>query len=147
MVAFCFTFPLCFPSLLYDNVLMKLAVGVPSSSSWFECSRFPVLPVLLWLSFSTFLFSLYVSSSTAQTCKTNTSSFSNQYSSCNDLPVLNSFLYRTYDPSTNTLDFAYQHIGITSSRWNSWAINPTSKGMIGSQALVSFQDSNGAMHA
>ena len=45
-----FTFPLCFPNLLYDIVLMELAVGVPSSSSWFECFGHPVLPVLLWLS-------------------------------------------------------------------------------------------------
>ena len=49
-MTFCFTFPLCFPNLLYDIVLMELAVGVPSSSLWFGCSGHPVLPVLLWLS-------------------------------------------------------------------------------------------------
>ena len=54
-MTFCFTFPLCFPNLLYDIVLMELAVGalavgVPSSSSWFGCSGHPLLPVLLWLS-------------------------------------------------------------------------------------------------
>ena len=54
-MAFCFTLPLCFPNLLYDTVLLEiavgvLAVGVPSSSSWFVCSGHPVLPVLLCLS-------------------------------------------------------------------------------------------------
>ena len=53
-------YSLCFPNLLYDTVLLELAVGVLavgvlSSSSWFGCSGHPVLPVLLWLSKLSFL--------------------------------------------------------------------------------------------
>ncbi|OVA01810.1 Cytochrome b561 [Macleaya cordata] len=69
------------------------------------------------------------------------------FSSCNDLPVLNSFLHWNYNSSTNTVDIAFRHTNISSSSWVAWAINPSSKGMIGSQALVAFQGSDGIMRA
>ncbi|GFZ04124.1 auxin-responsive family protein [Actinidia rufa] len=40
---------------------------------------------------------------------------------------------------------AFRHTGIASPRWVAWAINPEGKGMVGSQALVAFQKSDGTM--
>ncbi|KAK9271607.1 hypothetical protein L1049_001969 [Liquidambar formosana] len=96
--------------------------------------------------FSCLLISLFLSSS-AQTCR-NFTSFTNNviYNSCNDLPVLNSFLYWNYQ-SNGTVNLAYRHSGVTASNWVSWAINPAGQQMVGSQALVAFQNSSGVMHA
>ncbi|GFQ00020.1 cytochrome b561 and DOMON domain-containing protein at5g47530 [Phtheirospermum japonicum] len=69
------------------------------------------------------------------------------FTSCNDLPNLNSFLHWNYDQSATSLKIAYRHTGIASSRWIAWAINPTGRGMVGSQALVAYQRSDGAMRA
>ncbi|KAK9284876.1 hypothetical protein L1049_024056 [Liquidambar formosana] len=97
--------------------------------------------------FSCLLLSLFLSSS-AQTCKSFTSFTNNViYNSCNDLPVLNSFLYWNYDQSNGTVNLAYRHTSVTASNWVSWAINPTGQGMLGSQALVAFQNSSGVVHA
>ncbi|GFZ04125.1 auxin-responsive family protein [Actinidia rufa] len=67
------------------------------------------------------------------------------FSACNDLPYLDSFLHWTYDPSSGTAQIAFRHTGIASPRWVAWAINPEGKGMVGSQALVAFQKSDGTM--
>ncbi|KAL4628165.1 hypothetical protein ACB092_05G216700 [Castanea dentata] len=95
------------------------------------------------------LFTLCLSSS-AQTCHTY-KSFSNNltYSSCNDLPYLNSSIYWNYNSSSGSLQIAYRHTGITASNWVAWAINPIGlqSAMIGAQALVAFQLSNGTMRA
>lgn len=95
------------------------------------------------------LFTLCLSSS-AQNCSTYTS-FSNNltFSSCNDLPYLNSFLYWNYNSSSGSLEIAYRHTGVTTSNWVAWAINPNDlqTAMIGAQALVAFQLSNGSMRA
>ncbi|KAL0012146.1 hypothetical protein SO802_007254 [Lithocarpus litseifolius] len=93
------------------------------------------------------LFTLCLSSS-AQTCSTFTS-FSNNlaYSSCKDLPYLNSSIYWNYNSSSGSLQIAYRHAGITTSNWVAWAINPfgLQPAMIRAQALVAFQLSNGSM--
>uniref|UniRef100_A0A6N2LZW8 Cytochrome b561 and DOMON domain-containing protein n=1 Tax=Salix viminalis TaxID=40686 RepID=A0A6N2LZW8_SALVM len=86
-------------------------------------------------------------SSTAQSCKGYAFSSNKIFRACNDLPYLNSYLHWNYDSSSNKLQIAYRHTGITSSRWVSWAINPTSTGMAGSQALVAFQQTDGTMRA
>uniref|UniRef100_A0A6N2KEU0 Cytochrome b561 and DOMON domain-containing protein n=1 Tax=Salix viminalis TaxID=40686 RepID=A0A6N2KEU0_SALVM len=86
-------------------------------------------------------------SSTAQSCKGYAFSSNKIFRACNDLPYLNSYLHWNYDSSSNKLQIAYRHTGITSSRWVSWAINPTSRGMAGSQALVAFQQTDGTMRA
>ncbi|KAL4628164.1 hypothetical protein ACB092_05G216600 [Castanea dentata] len=95
------------------------------------------------------LFTLCLSSS-AQNCSTYTS-FSNNlsFSSCNDLPYLNSFLYWNYNSSSGCLEIAYRHTGVTTTNWVAWAINPNDlqTAMIGAQALVAFQLSNGSMRA
>ncbi|KAF3452664.1 hypothetical protein FNV43_RR03097 [Rhamnella rubrinervis] len=68
---------------------------------------------------------------------------------CKDLTLLNSFLHWNYYPSSGTVDIAFRQIGESNSnpRWVAWAINPTSTGMVGSQALVAFQNSDGALSA
>ncbi|XP_042477406.1 cytochrome b561 and DOMON domain-containing protein At5g47530-like [Macadamia integrifolia] len=93
------------------------------------------------------LISLFLSSS-AQTCSSYTFSSGKSFSKCSDLPVLNSYLYWTYYPSTGTADIAYRHTGVSSSRWVAWAINPGSKAqMVGAQALVAYKHSNGSILA
>ena len=99
---------------------------------------------LTTLLFSCILFSLSVSSY-AQTCKSYTFSSNTVYASCQDLPVLNAFLHYNYSSTANTLDLAYRVTGATATNWISWAINPTKAEMTGSQALVAFQNSSGAM--
>ncbi|XP_052182713.1 cytochrome b561 and DOMON domain-containing protein At5g47530 [Diospyros lotus] len=92
---------------------------------------------------STFLSVFFLTS--AQSCVNYAFKNNKQFSACNDLPYLNSFLHWTYNPSSETLQIAFRHAGITSSRWVAWAINPQSKGMLGSQAIVAFQKSDGTM--
>ncbi|MBA0568940.1 hypothetical protein Golob_006406 [Gossypium lobatum] len=82
----------------------------------------------------------------AQTCAKYAFSSNRVFKSCTHLPVLNSFLHYNYDVS-GKLEIAYRHTGINSSRWVAWAINPTSKAMVGSQALVAYQLSDGSMRA
>lgn len=94
--------------------------------------------------FCSVLITLFFSSS-AQSCNKYAFASNKVFSACNDLPYLKSFLHWTYDPSKGTAQIAYRHTGVTSSRWVAWAINPSSKGMVGSQALVAFQKSDGTM--
>ncbi|KAB5512730.1 hypothetical protein DKX38_029758 [Salix brachista] len=63
----------------------------------------------------------------------------------NDLPVLSSSLHWNYHPLSNRVDVAFRHTGVTDRRWIAWAVNPTSGGMIGSQAIVSFQRTDGSL--
>ncbi|KAJ6696737.1 hypothetical protein OIU85_003119 [Salix viminalis] len=62
-----------------------------------------------------------------------------------DLPVLSSSLHWNYHPLSNRVDVAFMHTGVTDRRWIAWAVNPTSGGMIGSQAIVSFQRTDGSL--
>ncbi|KAF3453373.1 hypothetical protein FNV43_RR03813 [Rhamnella rubrinervis] len=68
---------------------------------------------------------------------------------CKDLTLLNSFLHWNYYPSSGTVDIAFRKIVETNSnnnpRWVAWAINPTSTGMVGSQALVAFKNPDGTL--
>jgi hypothetical protein len=99
------------------------------------------------LLFSCVLFSICVSISFAQTCKTYAFTGNRAYSSCQDLSVLSSYLHWSYNQSTNKVDIAFRHTGTSTSRWISWAINPQGEKMIGSQALVAHQNSSGLIHA
>ncbi|KAF7149601.1 hypothetical protein RHSIM_Rhsim02G0100600 [Rhododendron simsii] len=67
------------------------------------------------------------------------------FASCTDLPNLDSFLHWTYTPSSSTLHIAYRHSQISSSTWVAWGINPTSKGMIGTQAIVAYPKPDGTV--
>ncbi|KAI5330759.1 PREDICTED: cytochrome [Prunus dulcis] len=96
------------------------------------------------------LLSLSLPSSHAQTSTCGDYKFTNtSFTSCSDLPYLNSFLHWTFEQSTGKLQMAYRHTGITASNWVSWAINPNlnsaSSAMLGAQCLVAFQQSNGTM--
>nr|GMD43960.1 cytochrome B561 and DOMON domain-containing protein At5g47530-like [Ipomoea batatas] len=83
-----------------------------------------------------------VLSSSAQTCRNYNSFASNKvFTSCTDLPFLKSFLHWTYDPASMTARIAYRHTGVSPSRWVAWGINPTSHGMVGTQALIAYQES------
>ncbi|KAI3890060.1 hypothetical protein MKX03_021417 [Papaver bracteatum] len=93
--------------------------------------------------FLTLFLSIFISIS-AQTCTTykfpsGNNQVSTDFSSCNDLPFLNSFIHWKYDSSTGRLNMAYRHTDIGSDRWMAWAINPTGIGMIGCQSLVAYQ--------
>lgn len=95
------------------------------------------------------LLSLSLPSSHAQTGACGNYKFTTNkiFTSCSDLPYLNSFLHWTFEQSTGKLQMAYRHTGITTSNWVAWAINPNlnseSSAMLGAQSLVAFQQSNG----
>ncbi|XP_041028373.1 cytochrome b561 and DOMON domain-containing protein At5g47530-like [Juglans microcarpa x Juglans regia] len=91
------------------------------------------------------LFSIFFSSSSAQTCAKYRFPKNQVFSSCNDLPYLNSFVHWNYEKSSGSLQIAYRQTGVAPSTWSAWAINPTGSGMVGAQALVAYQQSNGTM--
>ncbi|KAK4803052.1 hypothetical protein SAY86_001255 [Trapa natans] len=85
--------------------------------------------------------------SRGQTCS-NYSFPSNQaFGSCTDLPYLNSYLHWDYHASTGKVKIAYRRPSADTSKWVAWAINPTSTGMDGAQAMVAYQQSNGSVRA
>lgn len=94
--------------------------------------------------FSCVLITLFLSSS-AQTCSNYAFASNKIFSACNDLPYLNSFIHYTYNPSSQTLQMAYRRTQIDSSQWVAWGVNPTAPRMVGSQAIVAFQQSDGTM--
>ncbi|MBA0791930.1 hypothetical protein Gohar_016471 [Gossypium harknessii] len=70
------------------------------------------------------------------------------FASCIDLPSLNCSLHWNFHSLTQTVDVALRRNRVDQkTRWMSWAINPHSKGMVGSQALVAFQKDDGTMVA
>ncbi|KAI4311924.1 hypothetical protein MLD38_036788 [Melastoma candidum] len=83
----------------------------------------------------------------AQSCASYAFSNNQVFSSCTDLPYLNSYLHWTYDASAGKARIAYRHGSVDTSRWVAWAINPTGSGMLGAQALVAYQQSDGSMRA
>ncbi|KAK1567103.1 hypothetical protein Q3G72_008249 [Acer saccharum] len=85
--------------------------------------------------------------SLAQTCNSYVFLNQNTYRSCNDLESLNSFLHWNYNQPTNTVDIAYRHTKIAPQRWVAWAVNPSRKGMVCSQALVAYQNADGISSA
>lgn len=100
----------------------------------------------VWITVS-LLFSLYISSSHAQSCSTYSFASNQVFSHCSDLPYLNSFLHWNYDESTKTVKIGYRHTGVAASRWVAWGINPGGRGMLGAQALVAYQKSDGSIAA
>lgn len=99
-----------------------------------------------WALFSSLIFSA-TTAQTTSTCQSYSFSNGNTYVSCLDLPALSSFLHWNYTQSTGVADIAFRRTGTTTSRWISWAINPSGLQMVGSQALVAYQLSNGSMRA
>ncbi|XWS47338.1 hypothetical protein CRYUN_Cryun14cG0143800 [Craigia yunnanensis] len=84
--------------------------------------------------------------SSAHTCSNYTFPGNEFFHSCIDLPVLQAYLHWNYSPFTRKVQIAYTATQ-TPSGWIAWAINPNGRGMIGSQALVAFRNSNGSMIA
>ncbi|KAJ8748600.1 hypothetical protein K2173_007590 [Erythroxylum novogranatense] len=98
----------------------------------------PILLFIILLSLTLF--------ACANTCSNHTFPNSQVFSSCVDLPVLQAYFYWNYVPSTKSVQLAYR-ASQSSSGWVAWAINPVKQGMVGSQALVAFQNSEGSMTA
>ncbi|KAK2986009.1 hypothetical protein RJ640_002865 [Escallonia rubra] len=92
--------------------------------------------------FSSILVSVFVSS-----CAQNCSVSNNIFTSCSNLPVLNSYLYWNYHQANHTADIAYRQTGVTSSQWVAWALNVGGSGMAGAQCLVAFTNSSGLVRA
>lgn len=100
--------------------------------------------ILKGILFSCMLLSLFLSSS-AQKCAKYSFASNKLFKACNDLPFLNAFLHWNHDPSSGNFQIAYRQTKITSTSWASWAINPDGSGMLGAQALVAYQKSDGSM--
>lgn len=88
-------------------------------------------------------FSLVASSCYAQNCSNFGFSQNRLFATCNNLPVLNSFLHWTYHASNHTADIAYRHGSVTTSNWVAWGLNIGGSGMLGAQCLVAFRNSSG----
>ncbi|KAJ4839263.1 hypothetical protein Tsubulata_045064 [Turnera subulata] len=82
--------------------------------------------------------------SSAQECSNY--NFNQVFNSCIDLPVLQAHLHWNYIPSTKSIQIAYR-ANQTSRGWIAYAINPSGPAMVGSQAIVAFQSSNGSLVA
>ncbi|XVF81498.1 hypothetical protein PTKIN_Ptkin15bG0160000 [Pterospermum kingtungense] len=92
------------------------------------------------------IISLVFTSSAHETCSHYRFPGNEVFSSCTDLPYLQAYLHWNYSPVTRKLQIAYTAIQAPSG-WIAWGINPRGRGMIGSQALVAFRNSNGSMMA
>ncbi|CAN4100968.1 unnamed protein product [Withania somnifera] len=99
------------------------------------------------LAFCFLLFSLFFFSSSAQTNCSDFRFHGKFYDSCRDLHTLNSLIHWNYDVSSGIVDVAFRKSKNEQGRWLAWAINPTSTGMIGSQAFVTLQRSDGTLEA
>ncbi|KAL2938697.1 hypothetical protein RDABS01_022146 [Bienertia sinuspersici] len=84
--------------------------------------------------------------SSAKTCKNYEFSDKTDFKSCTDLPVLQAHLHWNYNSDAGTVHIAYR-AKQTPRGWIAWGINPTGNGMIGTQALVAFQNHKGKMKA
>ncbi|XP_015582600.2 cytochrome b561 and DOMON domain-containing protein At5g47530 [Ricinus communis] len=92
------------------------------------------------------LISLVLVTSAQSSCSNYIFPNNEVFISCTDLPALQAQLHWNYIASSRIVHIAYK-ASQTSRGWIAWAINPTGIGMVGSQALVAFQNSNGSMIA
>ncbi|WOL17536.1 hypothetical protein Cni_G26329 [Canna indica] len=83
--------------------------------------------------------------SAARGCSSVTFPSNRVYAACTDLPQLSSSLHWSYDAASGNLSLAFVAPPPKPDGWVSWAINPTAKGMVGSQALIAFRQPNGKM--
>ncbi|KAL8205326.1 hypothetical protein R6Q57_008877 [Mikania cordata] len=67
------------------------------------------------------------------------------YTSCKDLPHLSAQLHWTYNSTMGVAKIAYRARQQGANGWVAWAINPNQIGMVGSEALVAFVNSNGSV--
>ncbi|CAI0383819.1 unnamed protein product [Linum tenue] len=104
------------------------------------------LGALIFTGFLLFL-SFFTSPSQAQTCNGLALPSNQVYSTCVDLPVLTAYLHWTFHQENSTADIAFRKTGTSPTNWVCWALNPSGGQMVGSQALVAFQQPNGSMTA
>ncbi|KAL9228370.1 hypothetical protein vseg_003959 [Gypsophila vaccaria] len=97
-----------------------------------------LLPLLLILLLPT------VYSATCPAAAATTTTALSHYTTCTQLPTLSATLHHTYTPSNHTLSVAFTAAPPTPSGWVSWALNPTSAGMVGSQAFFAFKSPSSA---
>lgn len=108
-----------------------------------------ILAMAFSMSFFFIVTALLISPAYSLTCTSqNVTQKNTRFTNCSDLPVLKAYLHWTYDPAAMpkpTLSVAFIAPPAKPEGWVAWALNPTGKGMAGSQALVAFKDSNGSM--
>ncbi|KAK7333378.1 hypothetical protein VNO80_30146 [Phaseolus coccineus] len=85
--------------------------------------------------FFTFLIAIIVPI-TSQPCNSYRFSKNIKYAACEDLLILESSLHWNYRPSSGVVDVAFNKANAKDSSWVAWAINPSSKGMVGSQSFA-----------
>ncbi|KAK3134145.1 hypothetical protein QOZ80_6AG0545500 [Eleusine coracana subsp. coracana] len=90
---------------------------------------------------------LFLPGSDAQSCASYTFSSNQAYASCASLPRLGATLHYNYTAETNTVSVAFRAPLINKAGWVAWGLNPNGTGMVGSQAVVAFQHSNGSLVA
>uniref|UniRef100_A0A0C9QQ22 Cytochrome b561 and DOMON domain-containing protein n=1 Tax=Wollemia nobilis TaxID=56998 RepID=A0A0C9QQ22_9CONI len=90
------------------------------------------------------LFALRWDAACAQSCSLTFTGVSKQYTQCNTLPELGATLSWTYTPAAGSVDIAFRATPAASAGWVGWGINPTSTGMVGTQALIAFRLTNGS---
>ncbi|KAG6419653.1 hypothetical protein SASPL_121875 [Salvia splendens] len=100
--------------------------------------------LLLNLMLNNFAATNSLSSSSSLSCHNHIFSSNRVFTSCTHLPSLEAHLHWNYTPSLARVSIAYRAKQVPKG-WIAWAINPTSSGMVGSQALVAFRTSNGTM--
>ncbi|KAL2508193.1 Cytochrome [Forsythia ovata] len=104
---------------------------------------------LQFLSLFLIALALLISPACSLTCTSQTFTMKNtRFTNCTDLPVLKAYLHWTYDPTAKpdpTLSIAYIAPPPKPDGWVAWALNPTGAGMVGSQSLVAFRETNGSM--
>ncbi|EOA16798.1 hypothetical protein CARUB_v10005017mg [Capsella rubella] len=93
----------------------------------------------LRISLSFVFWALLLSPAVSQ-CSSQTFSGVKSYPHCLDLPDLKAILHYSYDSSNTTLSVVFSAPPSKPGGWIAWAINPTSTGMVGSQALVASKD-------
>lgn len=90
---------------------------------------------------------VFFSLSDAQSsCASYTFSSNQAYASCASLPRLGATLHYNYTKDTNTVSVAFR-APLSKAGWVAWGLNPNGTGMVGSQAVVAFQHSNGSLVA
>lgn len=92
---------------------------------------------------------LLISPACSLTCTSQTFSMkTTHFTNCTDLPSLKAYLHWTYNPTAKpdpTLSIAFIAPPAKPDGWVAWALNPTGSGMVGSQSLVAFKESNESM--
>lgn len=81
----------------------------------------------------------------AQSCNVLLTS-NRQFTACQTIPEVGANLaWRIRNDSSNAIDFAYSGTAPSASGWVGWGINPAGAGMVGTQALIAFQSTTGAV--